>query len=627
MHSTLPQLVPAVILSLVVLAPQALAQGGLRDSLTKLDRNEDGVIDPDEITPLARPYLERIARAKRLSLYRSNDISEFQEAARIYYALQNGVSGESVRATPDNILRTFYPEDEMELVPGFGLAEIKYSYTQEDVEEAERTMRRCDADDNGFIDRREARRNKWTHRDPFEEDYNGDNLLSLMELTQRYARRRMLEDDAGELVQRARRVGNGIEPSRKKEERRDDRGGWWRSGGSSYWLTASMIGRFDTNRNGRLESNEAKELGLPIGSIDVDRDGEVTRDELFQYTQGLQDAAGDPGEGLPGWFFELDKNRDDQVTMPEFSDEWTEQRIQEFSLLDSNGDGLLTANEIRNSKALMGGSFAMSRAELLPPRKTIVSELEVPEDIDIGDVNVQLSITHTSTGFLDAFLVGPDETRIELFTAVGGSGDHFQRTIIDDESSTPITKGRSPFEGSFMSEGKAKRQPGLEKFNGKNAKGVWQLVIHGTRSERFGMLHEWKLIFRPKNGFVGDQFFASVTETASNPGPAASPPRQEQPEKSYRKESSSNWSSEKRSDAAQAWVNSGGPEQIKRRQEALDRYSAWAEKQKAEGKEITGEGKKQFFGEFSKGDSKGDKKSEKKRYDKESIEKYKRFKK
>ena len=204
-------------------------------------------------------------------------------------------------------------------------------------------------------------------------------------------------------------------------------------------MTASMIGRFDTNKNGRLEANESKELGLPIPTIDLDRDGEITREELFQYTEELQNVYGDPGEGLPGWFFELDKNRDDQVTMSEFTDEWTQQKIEQFSLLDSNDDGLLTAAEIRSAKVLMGGTFANSKAEMLPPRQSIISELEVPEDIEIGDLNVQLSITHTSTGFLDCYLTGPDGTRIELFTEVGGSGDHFQNTILDENGSHKYT--------------------------------------------------------------------------------------------------------------------------------------------------------------------------------------------
>ena len=41
-----------------MMANHGMAQSGLRESLEKLDRNQNGEIDPDEITPLARPYLD-----------------------------------------------------------------------------------------------------------------------------------------------------------------------------------------------------------------------------------------------------------------------------------------------------------------------------------------------------------------------------------------------------------------------------------------------------------------------------------------------------------------------------------------------------------------------------------------
>ncbi|NQV23413.1 MAG: calcium sensor EFh, partial [Rhodopirellula sp.] len=64
---------------------QACAQAGLRESLERLDRNQNGLIDPNEITPLARPYLERITKERRMDLDRPNEIKKLQEAARIYY--------------------------------------------------------------------------------------------------------------------------------------------------------------------------------------------------------------------------------------------------------------------------------------------------------------------------------------------------------------------------------------------------------------------------------------------------------------------------------------------------------------------------------------------------------------
>lgn len=522
----------AFVLSLILLGGQfAQGQSGLRESLERLDTDQDGRIDPEEITPLARPYLERIAKPRRLSLERSNRIETWQEAARVYHALQNGVSGERIRPDLSTSVKEFGPDPDQPLIPDFGLPIVKYDYLQEDVEEADRTLRRYDRDRDGYINREEASRSMWTHRNPFEMDLDRDGRLSRMELTQRYARRRLLSGASDELVQRARRVGNGIRPTEENEDERED-SSWWRRGGSRYYLTASVLGRFDTNRNGRLEANEAKDLGVPPSRIDVDRDGELSREELNAFLGEKQDEAGDQSEGLPGWFFELDGDRDGQVEMSEFTTEWTAAKLQEFSQLDSNEDGLLTASEVANSKAMMGGSFSNEKAEVIPPRKTIISEIEIVDDFTIGDLNVYLSITHSHTSYLDGYLTGPDGQRVELFTDVGGSGDHFDQTIFDDQSGYPITKARSPFKGTFMPEANQKRQPSLSHFTNKSAQGVWQLVIRATRSERFGMLHSWGLIIRPKDDMLDEVAVASEQD-----GPRPDVPVVGQP-------SASNWERE-----------------------------------------------------------------------------------
>jgi Ca2+-binding EF-hand superfamily protein len=472
------------------------AQAGLRESLERLDKNQNGEIDPNEITPLARPYLERIAKVRRLSLERSNEIDKLQEAARIYYALRNGVAGRDVSAEDDSTVREFGPDDDEPLIPEFGLGKVKYAYTKEDLEEADATLRRYDRNRDGFIDRTEAARAKWTHRNPFDEDFNKDDRLSRLELTQRYARRRQLSNDSDELRQKAWRTGSGIRPSRRDEgERREE---WWRRDGSRYRLTYSVLGRFDSNRNGRLEATEVRDLGIPIGEIDNDLNGEVSREELHAFLVVLQDEASEQEEGLPSWFYELDSDRDGQVAMSEFTKEWTQEKLEEFAGLDANDDGFLAVSEIVQSKALVGGSYSNDVAQVLPPKMTVISEIEVSDDFVIADLNVQLSITHTNVSYLDAYLTGPDGQRIELFTEVGGSGDHFDRTIFDDQSRVPITKSRSPFNGSFMPEALLKRQPSLSHFNGKSIKGVWQLVIRGSRNQRFGMLHSWTLIAKPQ---------------------------------------------------------------------------------------------------------------------------------
>ncbi|MFK8112107.1 MAG: proprotein convertase P-domain-containing protein [Rubripirellula sp.] len=503
------------------------AQAGLRATLDQMDKNENGEIDPDEITPLARPFLERIAEARRLSLHRSNDIEKWQEAARIYHALQNGVADKRIRPTGESSVKTFEPDHDQVLVPEFGLPEVKYPYTQDDLDFADRTLRSHDDNRDGVIDRIEAQDERWTHRQPYEDDLNKDDRLSRLELAQRYARRRLLDGMSDQLRKKAERTGGEIRRADNGNERRDD-SQWWRRGGSSHWLTATLMGRFDLNKNGRLEATEALATGMPTSQIDANRDGELTRDELHAHVARLQDDAGDPSSGIPGWFYELDANRDRQVSMSEFTEEWSDEKLAEFASIDANQDGLLTSAEVTRSKTMMGGNFSKRDPEVLPPGRTVISEIEVSEDFLIGDLNLQISITHSNDSHLDAFLTGPDGQRIELFTSVGGNDDNFDETIFDDQSKYPITKARPPFKGTFLPEGLLKRQPSLSHFNGKSIQGVWQLAVHCTRSDRFGMLHGWSLFAKPI-----DDMLSPAQPTVDGPQPtvagAAAPMSRSQP--------------------------------------------------------------------------------------------------
>ncbi|MEL7336615.1 MAG: calcium sensor EFh [Planctomycetota bacterium] len=401
-----------VPIALTAMTSVTSAQGGLRQALEDLDKDDDGEIEPEEITPLARPFLERIARTKRMSLYRDNSIEEFQEAARIYYAVKNGATQRDIRIDDDPYIKSFEPADDQELVPGFGPGDLKYAYTQDDVDRADRILRYYDRDDDGAIDRYEGKRTDWTGQDPFSSDVDRDGRLTRMELIQRYARRRLLEKNNWELIKRAGRVGNGIKPAERRQRYRDD-GQWWIKGGNDYWLTASLMGRFDENRDGQLSGSEIEKLNLPVARLDTNTDNVLTREELFEYVQQMQRASGNTSGNIPSWFYESDTNADNQISMSEYTQEWTDEKLATFNAMDANGDGLLTVSEVDSSQATAGGRFRNTSAEVLPPGRTIISEIEVEEDFIVGDIDVQIQITHSNVGFLDAYLLGPDGDRGE----------------------------------------------------------------------------------------------------------------------------------------------------------------------------------------------------------------------
>ena len=489
-----------LVTSTVVLPNQAQAQAGLKEALQRLDRDGDGELDTEEITSQSRPFLERIARARRMSMDREYDLQEWQDAARAYFAIQNGVEERRVRPEREGAIQGFAPARDAVVIPEFGLADVKYPYTEEDLREARRTLYRSDRNKDGYLDRDEARDAEWTHADPFSSDLDGDDRLSRLELAQRYARRRLLQNSSQELLERflVERQGRDRRDWRRDDEDETD-WRWWRRGGSESWLSGSIMQRFDSNRDGQLTEDEAVDLGVAFGSIDIDRNGTLSRSELLQHVMALQKATGaDAGLGIPGWFYERDLDRDGQVAMAEYTDQWDDLAYETFARLDMNDDGLITQSEVLQSKSLMGGSFSNETAEMLPPQRTVISEIEIKDDLWIRDLDVVVSITHTRTGHLDAYLTGPEGQRIELFTDVGGDGDNFDGTRFDDQADRPIFKHQAPFEGSYQPEGRARGEAGLSEFTGKNAKGVWQLVIRGTRSERFGMLHRWSLVIQPE---------------------------------------------------------------------------------------------------------------------------------
>lgn len=107
----------------------------------------------------------------------------------------------------------------------------------------------------------------------------------------------------------------------------------------------------------------------------------------------------------------------------------------------------------------------------------------------IADVNVVLNITHTWDADLSVTLISPAGVRVPLFAGVGGSGDNFVNTVLDDEATTAITAGVAPFTGSFRPSGS------LATLDGVSANGVWTLEVADTAFGDVGTINNWRLEF------------------------------------------------------------------------------------------------------------------------------------
>lgn len=105
----------------------------------------------------------------------------------------------------------------------------------------------------------------------------------------------------------------------------------------------------------------------------------------------------------------------------------------------------------------------------------------------VTDVNVQINISHTSVGQLQLFLTSPAGTMIPLAKNVGGTGDHFNGTIFDDEAVGPITSGSAPFAGTFYPWGS------LAAFDVQSPNGNWTLTVIDGTSGTSGTLNNWSI--------------------------------------------------------------------------------------------------------------------------------------
>ena len=388
-------------------------------------------------------------------------------------------------------------------IPGFGVElDTGMTLLAEDFTRADGRMRDVDANRDGYIDRNEARRARWSD-DPFQYDYDRDNRLNRTELAHRYATRRIREAAARTSGQPSSGPSSGQQRSssddQRREQERQQQESRRQSSGvqatrESWHLAETLMRRHDRNRDGYLDASERRSMGMHSLAADTDRDYRISRHELAVWLadQQLERSRILPPE-LPAWFVELDRDGDGQVSLAEFAEELTDEKWAEFSAYDTNNDGFLEQAEILRAMERSRHQYSNDRLTLIPPQGVTRSEIEIEETARIAHIEVVLSITHTHTGHLKAFLIGPEGQRVELFANVGGSDDHFEDTILDDEAPTSITRGRPPFAGRFHTSDRTRNRPGLLQFNDQEMQGSWTLLIEAN-SDRPGALHSWALV-------------------------------------------------------------------------------------------------------------------------------------
>jgi subtilisin family serine protease/subtilisin-like proprotein convertase family protein len=129
---------------------------------------------------------------------------------------------------------------------------------------------------------------------------------------------------------------------------------------------------------------------------------------------------------------------------------------------------------------------------------TTPSYLTVDQDLSIADLNVRINISSLDVGLVGVTLVSPSGISIALAPLTGNAvGSEYQDTILDDEASTPIGAGASPFTGSYVP-----FDP-LSAVDNLSALGTWRLEVLSLFG---GTINSWALLIvaNPPRLSIGD---------------------------------------------------------------------------------------------------------------------------
>lgn len=267
-------------------------RGGFDPSsfLSRLDTNGNGVLDPEEQQGPAQFMIQRMQSSDpSIKPGQPIPLKKITDGFQKMREQQSGGGSDPNRPSDDDLLT---PEL---LVPGFGIESdpipmmgfgaaaemLSVAVTEADEREANDMIRRFDRNRDGVLAGDEI--SSRFSGNPLDFDRNKDGRLTTSELAVRYARRR-----------------EGREESEKSDDRRRDRG------------RTEQVEIPDVF-NGRKSYRATAGRGIP--------------------------------EGLPGFFTDKDANGDGQVTMAEFSSDWSNEVVQQFFTSDLNRDGVITSDE------------------------------------------------------------------------------------------------------------------------------------------------------------------------------------------------------------------------------------------------------------------------------------------
>lgn len=371
--------------------------------LERIDRNDDGILQPDEMDGRARGFIERLAGERDLS--KPIPIKELAEAIeerrrsrdrddddnrdrddrdRDRRDRDRDDRGRDSRSSSEKQEEPLVPgfgtqtEEEAPMVPGFGVEaaagqpNLEAEYGERVVEYVEeRLLERYDKNKSGALEREEWESVPWGS-DPNESDANRDGVLSKAELAARTQQRWSSRSRGGRSSWSRRSSSSSSRDSDNSSSPNVD--------GRIRRYAESLLKQYDKNKNGVLEKDEWSRMRGSPSEADRNGDGVLTQDELAvrlanysrrsgssrsssrtssgpSYSSGPRVTKGNGKsyrftttaerlpKGLPSWFTRSDADGDGQVMMHEYASVWSSSKVSEFTKYDLNRDGVVTPEE------------------------------------------------------------------------------------------------------------------------------------------------------------------------------------------------------------------------------------------------------------------------------------------
>lgn len=341
-----------------------------------------------------------------------------------------------------------------------------------------------------------------------EMDLDGNGTVSLYENTLRWTMTRMRRSENKRTLTQRNRSRSLAAVHETPVIAFDPNDKWVELEKQNRQLAEYLVARYDVDDNGVIDRREFVSSRSPYGNLaaaDFDHDGQADADEVSKWLMFQVKAKHKTDAGLPIELRHLDADQDGQLTLTEFAQPPTPESLAQFRAMDRNDDGLVTPRECSQDKLVARNqgliSFEQARSGVLLPDEVLISEIQVVDEVTIGNLDVKVELSKDDDTFVDLLLIGPDRQTISLFQ--GGwapwPGHVLGSTIFSDQAE-PIGQRLDERPNPAMLQPPGVKDPSRESlasFHGVSAKGRWRLVIR-NHNDRSGLLRRWALLVSPQ---------------------------------------------------------------------------------------------------------------------------------